>query len=142
LARWGGVWQLTRAGYALSVDESHQKTKADTSGTARAVVESLGALVAKPMAESEIHKIRNDEDSKAFGVPEDFLNGHAYHTYKLVSGDGSVTFEFKHNVNGRSTYAEGVADAVGFLAEKVAERKPAKVYDMIDVLESGKMRSG
>ena len=39
-------------------------------------------------------------------VPEDALKGHAYHTYSLVSEDGQVEFQFRHNVNGRSTYAE------------------------------------
>jgi len=127
------------AGYSLTVEESHQKTKADTSGTARAVVESLGTLISKPVHEHEIKRIRTDEESMGFGVPQDFLTGHAYHTYRLESADKSVTFEFKHNVNGRSTYAEGVADAVLFLSEKLGQ--PGKVYDMIDVLESGKMRS-
>ena len=126
-------------GYTLRVEESHQKTKADTSGTAKAVVESLGALVKKPMPERDIKKLRTDADSASFGVPREHLDGHAYHTYRLTSGDGSVTFEFKHNVNGRSTYAEGVADAVIFLADRIAAGKERRVYDMIDVLRSGAM---
>lgn len=39
-------------------------------------------------------------------VPEHAIKGHAYHTYSLVSADGQVEFQFRHNVNGRSTYAE------------------------------------
>jgi len=34
-------------------------------------------------------------------VPEEHLLGHAYHTYRLSSPDGSVGFEFQHNVCGR-----------------------------------------
>lgn len=34
-------------------------------------------------------------------VPEEHLLGHAYHTYRLTSPDGSVGFEFQHNVCGR-----------------------------------------
>lgn len=32
---------------------------------------------------------------------------------------GSVSFEFQHNVCGRSIYAEGTVDAILFLAKKV-----------------------
>jgi len=39
-------------------------------------------------------------------VPESALDGHAFHTYQLVSADGTVSFEFQHNVVGRTTYAE------------------------------------
>lgn len=53
-------------------------------------------------------------------VPESALNGHAFHTYQLVSADGSVSFEFQHNVTGRTTYAEGSVDACLFLASQIA----------------------
>ena len=128
------------SGYDLSVTESHQKTKADTSGTAKAVVKSLSALISKEFPEDLIKKVRTDEESKAFGVPEEYLGGHAHHTYRLESADKSVVFEFKHNVNGRSTYAEGVADAAIFLAGRVSNtRNKPKVYNMIDILKSGAM---
>ena len=128
-------------GYTLSVTESHQKTKADTSGTAKAVVKSLSAMVGGPaFEESQIKKVRGDDESKAFGVPEQFLTGHAWHTYRLESGDKTVAFEFQHNINGRATYAEGVADAVEFLAAKIVAKAKPKIYSMIDVLEAGGMR--
>jgi 4-hydroxy-tetrahydrodipicolinate reductase len=127
------------SGYSLSVTESHQKTKADTSGTAKAVVKSLSALTGTPFPEESIVKVRGDEESKAFGVPQEFLTGHAHHTYHLESGDKSVVFEFKHNVNGRSTYTEGVADAVLFLAKKIVGKAKPKIFNMIDILEEGGM---
>ena len=55
------------------------------------------------------------------GVPEEHLLGHAFHTYRLVSPDETVAFEFQHNVCGRSIYAEGTVDAAQFLAKKVQE---------------------
>ena len=67
------------------------------------------------------------------------MEGHAWHTYNLKSGDGSVEFQFKHNVCGRRTYAEGVADTVTFLAAKIKEGSEKKVFDMIDVLRAGAM---
>lgn len=73
-------------------------------------------------------------------VPQDALLGHAFHTYQLVSPDGSVAFEFQHNVCGRSIYAEGTVDAALFLARQVAGGAPQKLYNMVDVLRAGAMR--
>ena len=84
--------------------------------------------------------LRDDTASLNFGVPEKGLNGHAFHTYTLQSADGSVTFELKHNVVGRRVYAEGTADAVIFLANKMKEEEEGQVYSMINVLEEGAMQ--
>jgi 4-hydroxy-tetrahydrodipicolinate reductase len=43
----------------------------------------------------------------------------------------------KHNVEGRTVYAEGTADAVKFLATKVATGMEGRVFSMIDVLQAG-----
>lgn len=127
------------AGYKLEVTESHQKTKADTSGTAKAVIGSLKDLSDDDFdLEKDIKMLRDDESSLAFGVSEEWLNaGHAFHTYTLTSADGSVQFELKHNVEGRTVYAEGTADAVKFLASKVGSGMEGKVFSMIDVLQAG-----
>jgi 4-hydroxy-tetrahydrodipicolinate reductase len=74
------------------------------------------------------------------GVPEDNIDGHAFHTYKLTSSDGTVQFVFKHNVVERSIYAEGTVDAVLFLAKKMEEEAEQKVYNMVDVLQEGSLR--
>ena len=83
---------------------------------------------------------------------EEHLAGHAFHTYRLTSPDGLVTFEFKvcppsslcvrsspgiqHNVCGRSIYAEGTVDAVLFIAAKSREAVctgARTVFSMVDV---------
>lgn len=129
------------AGYRLEVTESHQKTKADTSGTAKAVVRSLttlnGATEDDFHVDRDVVMLRTDEDSLAFGVSEDALKGHAFHTYTLTSPDGSVQFALQHNVSGRRVYAEGTADAVKFLARKLRTSDPPHIYTMINVLEEG-----
>lgn len=126
------------AGYKLEVVESHQKKKADTSGTAKAVIGSLKKLSDDCFdVEKDIEMLRDDESSLTFGVPKDAINGHAFHTYTLTSPDGSVQFELKHNVSGRTVYAEGTADAIKFLMSKVHEGGDGKVYTMIDVLRAG-----
>lgn len=124
-------------GYKLEVTESHQKTKADTSGTAKAVINSLKTLSNDDFTYEDINMIRDDKEAVAFGVPKDAIKGHAFHTYTLTSPDGSVQFQLKHNVAGRSVYAEGTADAIKFLATKLRTEKEGKVFSMINVLEEG-----
>ena len=73
-------------------------------------------------------------------VPEQYLDGHAFHTYTLTSQDQTVAFQFQHNVCGRQIYAEGTVDAAIFLAQQIAAKAEQKVFNMIDVLEAGAMR--
>jgi len=123
-------------GYRLEVRESHQQGKADTSGTARAMIGYFNRL-GVPFAESDIRMVRDPEAQSRLGVPEAFLKGHAWHTYTLVSQDETVRFEFVHNVNGRDIYARGTLDAAAFLSAKLKTGAPGRVYTMIDVLKGG-----
>lgn len=128
-------------GYKLSVVESHQRNKADVSGTAKAVVASLKKMGVEGFKESDIRKVRDRETQlEVMRVPEENLDGHAFHTYTLTSPDGSVQFKFRHNVVERTIYAEGTVDAVLFLAKKAAEGAQKKVYNMVDVLLEGSLR--
>ncbi|XP_071693691.1 4-hydroxy-tetrahydrodipicolinate reductase 2, chloroplastic-like [Rutidosis leptorrhynchoides] len=128
------------SGYKLEVLESHQHTKLDTSGTAKAVISCFQKLgVSFDM--DEVQLIRDPKQQvELVGVPEEYLDGHAFHMYHLTSPDGTVSFEFQHNVCGRSIYAEGAIDAALFLAKKIQSRADKKIYDMIDVLREGSMR--
>lgn len=133
------------AGYALSVVESHQASKADTSGTAKAVSDSLSALVGgAPFDHAAIVRVREAAAQLAGGgaahegvspVPREALDGHAFHTYALKAE--GVEFQIRHNVSGRATYAEGAVDAVHFLARQVAAKSEQRLYSMIDVLKAG-----
>ena len=123
-------------GYRLEIRESHQQGKADTSGTAKAMVGYFNRLGVDFRVE-DIHMERDPERQKnELGVPEAYLGGHGWHTYRLTSEDGSVLFEFRHNVNGRDVYARGTLDAAAFLARQVAAGARARVYSMIDVLKA------
>jgi 4-hydroxy-tetrahydrodipicolinate reductase len=122
-------------GYALTVNESHQSGKADTSGTARAVVDCFNRMGVAFSAD-EIQMERDPEiQTKKWGIPETYLSGHGWHTYRLTSPDQTVVFEFKHNVNGRDIYAGGTLDAVLFLNQKLKAGERGKVFSMIDVLK-------
>ena len=57
-----------------------------------------------------------------------------------------MSFEFQHNVCGRSIYAEGTVDACLFLSSKIGEGCASEdceagktLFDMIDVLREGGM---
>ncbi|BBH08657.1 Dihydrodipicolinate reductase, bacterial/plant [Prunus dulcis] len=114
------------SGYSLQVMESHQSSKVDTSGTAKA-----------------IQLIRDTQQQiEMVGVPEEHLSGHAFHMYHLTSPDQTVSFEFQHNVCGRSIYAEGTVDAVIFLAKKVHSGADKRIYNMMDVLREAWKAAG
>jgi 4-hydroxy-tetrahydrodipicolinate reductase len=125
-------------GSSLTVKESHQSTKADTSGTAKAIVSSFNKM-GLDFGEDEIKLVREEKAQKEFGVPTEFLKGHAFHTYDLKSACGTVNLQFQHNVRGRRVYAEGTCDGVAFLATQIANGSEPKIYDMVDVLKSGGM---
>jgi 4-hydroxy-tetrahydrodipicolinate reductase len=124
-------------GYVLEIKESHQKGKADTSGTAKAMVRYFNQM-GLDFSEDEIIKERDPEIQAArWGIPQRYLAGHGWHTYTLTSEDKTVRFEFIHNVNGRDVYARGSIDALLFLEARVREGAQGNVYTMIDVLKNG-----
>jgi 4-hydroxy-tetrahydrodipicolinate reductase len=121
--------------YCLEIKESHQQAKADTSGTAKAMVGYFNSL-GIPYSQDNILKEREPTNQKSqWGIPEAYLTGHGWHTYSLISEDETVKFEFTHNVNGRDIYAKGTLDALIFLNEKVIQGVQGKAFTMIDVLK-------
>ncbi len=121
--------------YTLTIKESHQKGKADTSGTARAMVGYFNEM-GIDFSVDDIQMERDPEiQEKDWQIPKEYLTGHAWHTYTLTSPDGTAVFEFKHNINGRDIYASGTFDAIVFLDKKLADpENTKKLYSMIDVL--------
>ncbi len=121
-------------GYTLTVRESHQQGKADTSGTAKAMVRYFNAM-GVDFTDDQIHQERDPRVQQTqWGVPEVYLGGHGWHTYTLISADQTTRFEFTHNINGREIYAEGTLDALRFLARKLDQGCSGQVFSMIDVL--------
>jgi 4-hydroxy-tetrahydrodipicolinate reductase len=122
-------------GFSLEIKESHQSGKADTSGTAKAMVTYFNKL-GVPFTETDIVKIRDPEIQKTrMGIPEAYISGHAWHTYTLDSPDKTARFEFTHNINGRDIYAWGTADAILYLEKKIRAGAKGAVFSMIDVLK-------
>jgi 4-hydroxy-tetrahydrodipicolinate reductase len=124
------------AGYRLVIEESHQAAKKDSSGTARALVKHFNAL-GIPFQEEQIIMVRDPSvQSARLGVPVQHLDGHGWHTYSLLSEDGTVLFRFTHNVNGRDIYAQGALDAIRFLRDRDGVR--GEVFSMLDVISAEK----
>jgi len=121
------------AGGALSIVESHQVAKRDVSGTARAMLDDLGAL-GLPAAPEVIESIRDEARARDWGVPEAHLGGHAYHDFVLDDASGAASLTLSTRVHGRAVYAAGALAAVRFLARRVAAGASGEVYSMIDVL--------
>jgi len=124
------------SGYDLSVRESHQAGKADTSGTAKAVVACFNRMGIDFSPDDIVMERDPAVQRSDWGIPETHLSGHGWHTYRLTSKDKTVVFEFQHNVNGRDIYAEGTLDAVSFLKERINDGQSGRIFTMIDVLKS------
>ena len=122
-------------GYRLSVRESHQAGKADTSGTAKAMVSYFNRMGVDFSPETIAMERDPTVQREQWGIPEAYLSGHGWHTYRLTSPDKTVVFEFQHNVNGRDIYAEGTIDAVCYLDRKLKKGPTGRVFSMIDVLK-------
>ncbi|MEE8399376.1 MAG: dihydrodipicolinate reductase [Desulfobacterales bacterium] len=122
-------------GYSLKIRESHQEGKADTSGTAKAMIAYFNAM-GIPFTEAMIEQERDPAVQKdQWHIPEAYLPGHAWHTYTLASEDETVSFEFTHNINGRDIYAQGALDGIAFLHKKLEDNVTGKIFTMIDVLK-------
>jgi hypothetical protein len=121
-------------------DELLQRKKCLGANTTRLLIPRIHCLLPLPCVQ-QIELVRDREQQLGrMRVPEDALLGHAFHTYQLISPDGSVSFEFQHNVCGRTIYAEGTVDAALFLARQVQQGASQKLYNMVDVLKAGAMR--
>lgn len=122
-------------GYVLKVAESHQQMKADTSGTAKAVVGCFNAL-GTDFDVGQIEKIRDPRVQETeWKIPREHLDGHGWHTYTLTAPDGSALFEFRHNINGRDIYVSGTFDAVVYLKQTLSDPdQTRKLFTMVDVL--------
>lgn len=70
-------------GYGLTIVESHQQNKVDTSGTAKAMVAYFNRL-GIPFEIRQISMIRDPARQRELGVPSEHLLGHGWHTYTIT----------------------------------------------------------
>ncbi len=122
--------------FRLSVTESHQSTKKDTSGTAKVIVGALQGLGIDFPVE-DIVKVRDPALQLERGVPHEALGGHGFHNYCFDSSEGDVHIELTHNVVGRDVYARGALTALRFLAQKMQAGVKGKMYSAEDMFAVG-----
>ncbi|MEO0603962.1 MAG: dihydrodipicolinate reductase C-terminal domain-containing protein [Myxococcota bacterium] len=120
-------------GGTLAIRESHQVSKRDISGTARAMLPDLAAL-GVPAGVEMIEAVRDEGLARAWGVPEAHLAGHAYHDFVLGDVSGAASLGLSTRVHGRAVYAEGALAAVRYLVAQVATGARGRVFSMVDVL--------
>ena len=126
----------------LAVRESHQQGKRDTSGTARALVRSFRQL-GIDCNERVIESLRDPErQHDELGVPEAYLDAHAFHRYELGAAGDTVGIALEHNVLGRRVYAEGTLQAVRFLRGQIARGAAGRLFSMEDVLRGPATSTG
>ncbi len=82
MQRFADLYEGSFEGVRLRIHESHQKTKKDTSGTAKAFVNYFNQL-GIDFSVDEIHKTRTEEGYKLFCIPEEHWDGHGWHSYEL-----------------------------------------------------------
>ena|SRR3990167_7938256 len=117
------------SGWQMTIIESHQSTKKDVSGTARALqsqLERLGAVM-----DSEIKSIRDPEHQQNLGIQN--LDGHGYHWITLTSPTGEIK-RFETAVEGREPYVQGTLMAINFLSRKMKEGSRGEIFTMSDVI--------
>lgn len=110
-------------GQDIEITESHQTTKSTKPGTAIHLAGSLG------VAEDSIRSIRDQKVQKALGIPDEFLDRHAYHEVLIKGGDVEIRLETR--VLGKSAYASGLNKLIDIIARNPLS---AGVHDVVDLV--------
>lgn len=111
--------------YSISITESHQSTKKTEPGTAYAFANSLKFPVDK------IVSVRNPEiQQNEVGIPEEYLEKHAYHKISISDGSDELTLETK--VLGHDSYAKGVKLIIETALINNLENKRYTVLELIE----------
>lgn len=111
--------------YQISITESHQSTKRTEPGTAYAFANSLNFPVDK------IESIRDPQiQQNKIGIPNEFLDKHAWHKITIKDENDEVTIETK--VLGHASYASGVRTIIESVLNNSLENKKYTVFDLIE----------
>jgi 4-hydroxy-tetrahydrodipicolinate reductase len=111
--------------YDISITESHQSTKKTEPGTAYTFADSLKLPLNK------IVSIRDPEiQQHIIGIPQEYLDKHAYHKIVIKDGTDEVTIETK--VLGHSSYAKGVKTIIETVLKHKLDNKRYTILDLID----------
>ncbi|HET6557562.1 MAG TPA: dihydrodipicolinate reductase C-terminal domain-containing protein [Prolixibacteraceae bacterium] len=112
--------------YEISITESHQSTKTTEPGTAFAFAQALKYPTDKIVSVRDPGVQYNN-----MGIPEEYLDKHAYHKIALKDGKDKITIETK--VLGHDSYARGVKQIIESVLKYNLENKRYTVLDLIDM---------
>jgi dihydrodipicolinate reductase len=110
------VFEKTR----ISLTESHQADKEDTSGTMKQMLSSLGKMINRELTEEDILKIRDPmQQAILLQVPSGWKGWHAYHFFKTFRDHNGVqdSEEFILKRHGGEGYLRGTMMALDFLVK-------------------------
>ena len=110
--------------YQISITESHQSAKQTEPGTAYNLAHSLGYPV------EQIISVRDKEtQSVEMGIPDNFLEKHAYHKIVIRDGNDALTIETK--VLGHASYADGVRQIIDLVSNQTLENRRYNVLELM-----------
>jgi len=111
-------------GQNIEITESHQSTKKTKPGTAIYLANQLG------VSESEIRSERNPErQQKIVGIPNEYLDRHAYHKIEITSPDADIKLETR--VFGKTAYATSLSE---ILAKVTQMDLGSGCHDIVDLI--------
>lgn len=112
--------------FELSITESHQAAKTTEPGTAFAFAHSLKYPTDK------IISVRNPVlQTNRIGIPEEYLEKHAWH--KIIIRDGKDEVMIETKVLGHDSYARGLKRIIESVVKNPLENKRYTVLDLIDM---------
>jgi dihydrodipicolinate reductase len=112
--------------YKITILESHQSNKKTIPGTAVHFADSLG------VAPKNIISIRDKNTQiTEVGIPNDFLDAHAFHKVSISNGDENIVIET--TVLGHRSYSQGVAELVKAILNKNLESRKYSILEMMEL---------
>ena len=111
--------------YEISITESHQSAKKTEPGTAFALANSL------KFPPEKIISVRDPEiQQNEIGIPEEYLEKHAYHKIIIREWSDEVTIETK--VLGHESYARGVKTIIEMVLKTSLENRRYTILELND----------
>lgn len=111
--------------YKISILESHQTSKTSEPGTAFSFANALDVPT------EQIISIRNPATQQTkLGIPQEYLDRHAYH--KIIIEDGHDQLTIETRVLGHQSYADGVRKIVQAVLHNKFDKKRYSILELID----------
>jgi dihydrodipicolinate reductase len=110
--------------YKVRIIESHQKEKKTVAGTAMVLAQALN------VPNERIESIRDIEIQKnTLGIPEEYLNLHAYH--KIIVEDIGCEIKIETKVLGHDAYVSGVKKIIDRIDKMNLKNKKYQVLEIL-----------